>query len=278
MEVGVSGQDISDLTERVTPCGGAGSGAGRQRQMHSVAGVTTMRGSEAGRNRSPGLGTGAGLEGSAALADDSLRDELVAIDGVAEAEVDDSTDAPAGVRVRLDSDADARLVGMEVQRVLAAHGLRSRITSGEGEESVSTPPVPPTIPPPPPIPPPLVVPGGAGPVKHPSPVAAGLVSVGVEESAAGVSVRVTGGDGRTETRASGPSDGEVSEAVVEAVAALAGFGTMRVVSITVAPANGSEVVTVVVAREDESKAAGAAVVEATRAWAVGRATWAALRD
>jgi len=237
-----------------------------------------MRGGEAGRIRSLGLGKGAGLEGSAALADDSLRDELEAIDGVAEAEVDDSTDAPAGVRVRLDSDADARLVGMEVQRVLAAHGLRSRITSGEGEESAATAPAPPTIPPPPPIPPPLVAPGGADPVKPAAPAAGGLASVGVEESAAGVSVRVTGGDGRIETRASGPSDVEVSETVVEAVAAVAGSGSLRVVSITVAPANGSEVVTVVVAREDESKTAGAAVVEATRAWAVGRATWAALRD
>jgi hypothetical protein len=229
------------------------------------------------------------------LAANSLREELLALDGVAEAEVDESADSPSGVRVRLEPDADARIVGIEVQRVLAAHGLRSKITDDEAADQPQPPPPvgleepdgspatigTPPIPPPPLTPPPAPPPAGAGePTAAPSvrrrPT--GLRSIAVEESAEGISVIATAADGRIETRRSTPSEEEMAEAVVLAVAALAGAGDIRVVSVAPAPANGSEVVTVVVAYEDGSKSAGAAVVDATRGWAVGRAAWSAMAD
>lgn len=226
------------------------------------------------------------------MAAKSLRDELLALDGVAEAEVDDSAHSPSGVRVRLEPDADARLVGIEVQRVLAAHGLRSKITGDDddsdqpqppppvGEEAGADPFAPPPIPPPPLTPPPTAPPPEAGkpPVAPTAPRRySGLGSIAVEESAEGVAVIATAADGRTSTQRSAPSEEGMAEAVVLAVAVLAGAGDIRVVSVTPAPANGSEVVTVVVAYEDGSKSAGAAVVDATRAWAVGRAAWSAMQ-
>ena len=72
------------------------------------------------------------------MASDALRAELMSVPGVASAEVDlTDASAPAGVRVRLTADADARRVGAEVQRVLASHGMRSRFADAE------TPPAPP---------------------------------------------------------------------------------------------------------------------------------------
>lgn len=217
----------------------------------------------------------------------------MALDGVAEAEVDESAETPSGVRVRLEPDADARLVGIEVQRVLAAHGLRSKISGDEDGEPLPPPPVPGgeegatppempvipiPIPPPPPTPPPTSPPGAPETAAARPRRFSGLAAVAVEESAEGVAVIATADDGRTATQRSGPSEEGLSEAVVLAVGTLAGAGALRVVSVAPAPANGSEVVTVVVAFEDGTKSAGAAVVEATRAWAVGRAAWAALRD
>ena len=61
------------------------------------------------------------------MAAESLRDELLAVPGVAEAEVDESGTNPSGVRVRLAPEADAQAVGIEVQRILASHGMRSRV-------------------------------------------------------------------------------------------------------------------------------------------------------
>jgi hypothetical protein len=81
----------------------------------------------------------------------------MAIPGVAEAEVDEKGESPSGVRVRLEPDAEARAVGAEVQRVLADHGMRSRIT---GEEPVAAPePAPPLVPTLPSEPPPFPEPG-----------------------------------------------------------------------------------------------------------------------
>jgi hypothetical protein len=69
---------------------------------------------------------------SATVASDSLRAELMAVPGVASAEVavGEGTN-PAGVKVKLTPDADARRVGAEVQRILAVHGMRSRFSESE---------------------------------------------------------------------------------------------------------------------------------------------------
>ncbi|MFH1104427.1 MAG: hypothetical protein V1757_05735, partial [Actinomycetota bacterium] len=148
---------------------------------------------------------------------ESLRDELLSVVGVASAEVDADDDTPSGVRVRLLPDADANRVGLEVQRVLASHGMRSRVAS---DESVAAPVVdlapPDVVPPRPVVPPPLPEPAV---VVEPPPPEAGtkspfappqesgdrpvLASVAFEESAAGVTITAVAADGRRFSRRAG---------------------------------------------------------------------------
>jgi hypothetical protein len=58
----------------------------------------------------------------------TLQEELLAIPGIAGAEIEGERDHPQGVRVQLAAGADADHVGREVQRVLAAHGMRSQLS------------------------------------------------------------------------------------------------------------------------------------------------------
>ena len=53
----------------------------------------------------------------------SLRDDLLDIPGVEGAEVDGSSDAPAGLRIRIAEGADQEAVGGAIRRVLSSHGL-----------------------------------------------------------------------------------------------------------------------------------------------------------
>lgn len=53
----------------------------------------------------------------------SLRDDLLGIPGVEGAEVEGSTDAPAGLRIRIAEGADQQAVGGAIRRVLGSHGL-----------------------------------------------------------------------------------------------------------------------------------------------------------
>ncbi len=249
--------------------------------------------------------------------------------GVAEVDVDEAADSPSGVRVRLEADADARLVGAEVQRVLAAHGLRSRITAQDDQqpapssdadpaetaapalepapapvpepgpvselppvpEIVPVPEPPPPIPepasfqPPPPLPPPPLTPPPVAPI--PEPVAApaieaasadsDLAAVSVEESRDGVSVTARAADGRTVTQRAEPSEQGLLEAAVAAVAMLAEGTPPGVISITPIDAGGPQAFAVVLERADGSKVAGAAIAEVGAGFAIGRATWTALR-
>ena len=64
----------------------------------------------------------------------NLREHLLAIEGIAAADLDGDHVNPAGVRVRLAPGADADAVGREVQRVLAEHGMRSHMTEPSPEE------------------------------------------------------------------------------------------------------------------------------------------------
>lgn len=61
----------------------------------------------------------------------NLREELLALDGIAAAELDGDHTTPSGVRVRLAPGADPDAVGRDVQRILAAHGMRSHMTDAE---------------------------------------------------------------------------------------------------------------------------------------------------
>jgi hypothetical protein len=211
-----------------------------------------------------------GQRRKSAVASESLREELLALPGVAEAEVDEQGDAPSGVRVRLLPDADARAVGAEVQRVLAAHGMRSRLTS-EGESE--PPPAPLTgagepLPEPPQAPPPEV-PGPPG--------RAGLAALTVEESGGGVAVTVATDDGRSATERAESTEQAMFRAVVAAVGAVAEGRPPVPLLITRATADGSEAMTVILEREDGTRVAGAALTRASAAFAVARAAWVALR-
>ncbi|MBU1227373.1 MAG: hypothetical protein KJ698_09225 [Actinobacteria bacterium] len=260
------------------------------------------------------------------MAAESLREELMGLAGVADVEVDEGADSPSGVRVRLEPDADARLIGVEVQRILASHGLRSRITAQDEHQPVPATapepliepaprpvpvveaapqpepapepvpaPVPPTPPPPivepapfpaplippPPLTPPPVAPVSAPPTAPPSREPAadspGLASISVEESRDGVSVTATATDGRTSTQHGEATEGGMYEAAVAAVGILADGSPPGLISITPLDAGEAQAIAVVLERADGSKAAGAAIVKVGAAYAVGRATWSALR-
>jgi len=216
------------------------------------------------------------------VASESLREELLALPGVAEAEVDEHGDSPSGVRVRLLPDADARAVGAEVQRVLAEHGMRSRLTSGDREGPPSGGPVAAADPfaPPPmmaagePLPEPPTAPPPDAPAAVPG---VRLTALAVEESAGGVTVTVTSSDGRTATERAESTEQSLFEAVVAAVGTLADGRAPVPLLITRATAAGSEAMTVILEREDGTRVAGAALTRASASYAVARASWVALQ-
>jgi hypothetical protein len=198
------------------------------------------------------------------VAAQSLRDELLALPGVAEVELDGEGSAPAGVRIRLAVDADPDGVGLEVQRVLAAHGMRSRVDGS----AVAPPPLPLVVP----APPPEEVATAAAAAGLP----ATLQSVRIEESASAVAVTVTAGDGRQVTRDAQWSEEGMAAAAIEAVGLLLQGALPRVLAVDWLEANGSRVVTVVLDSAAGARGAGAAVVRVSRAFAVARAAWSAL--
>lgn len=197
----------------------------------------------------------------------SLRDELLAVAGVAEVELDGEAGSPAGVKIRLEAGADAERVGVEVQRVLAGHGMRSRVDAGA---LPPTPPLPAVAPAPPPEEAAVAAPPAAPGAQ------AGLRSVRVEESATGLEVTVTGLDGRQATRRAPASEDGLTAAVVEAVGVLVTGSTPRLVSVDWTTANGSQVVTLVLEVPGGLKGAGAGLVRASRGYALARAAWSAL--
>lgn len=250
------------------------------------------------------------------MASDSLRDELMALPGIADAEVDAEDGSPSGVRVRLQPDADPQVIGAMVQRVLASHGMRSRVAGDHDDLApvVSLPFAPGAVPPRPEAPPPT--PEAIAPARpssdppraddtggEPSPVAEipergpedaeppavkarddsgtgrTLAALAYEEAADGVTVTAVAEDGqRFSRRASAITDEAVAAAIVAAVGALAEGRPQRLLWVSAATVEGSEVVTVVVEKTDGARVAGAAIVRAAKAYAVARAAFVALRS
>jgi hypothetical protein len=204
------------------------------------------------------------VKGAGVVAARSLREQLLALPGVAEAEVDGDDTAPAGVRIRLAPEAQAEMVGREVQRVLTTWGVRSRL-GGEAAAAV----------------PPLFEPA-AEKEAAPPPAAASpggrLQSVILEEGPAGVQVTVVGSDGRRATGRGEASEEGLESAIIAAVGRLAEGEEPRVLSVEWVEVDGSRVVTVVLEGAGGRRGAGAAVVRASRSYAVGRAAWTALTD
>ena len=197
----------------------------------------------------------------------SLQDDLLRIPGIEAAELEGDAEPPDGVRVRLGAGVDADAVGDEIRGVLAAHGLRSELsagaaadvreTTGGGARASSAPPPPVPI---------TAVPG----------VTSSLASIGVIESRDGVMVEATDSDGRRSVVRARSEPRSLDEAVVRAVAQLMSWEPAPLaISTSEHETDGSTVVTVVL-EMGRLRVAGSAVVDGGRAYAVGRAVWAAL--
>jgi hypothetical protein len=216
------------------------------------------------------------------MAGHGLHEELMSLRGVIGAEVDPNGEAgPAGVRVRLAPGADARGVGVEIQRVLASYGLRSRVAEDEifvASDAAAAPP-----------------PEDADDVARPaagehaetatpSPETRraatgvpGLASLVVEETMDAVTVTATTTDGRRFSERGEASDAGLARAVVAVVGVLVDGRPSRLLSMSTSEAEGSAILTVLIERAGGARAAGAAVVRAGVPYAVARATWSCLR-
>ncbi|MEN8112948.1 MAG: hypothetical protein ABFS21_01060 [Actinomycetota bacterium] len=200
-----------------------------------------------------------------------LRDDLLSLPGVEGADLDGDSTAPSGVRVRLAPGVDAAVVGDEVQRVLALHGLRSEVEVG------------------PPAPPAAAPVSGDRADDRPTPAAleplsdAGarpehdvLDAVSITEGRDGVVVEAHAGETHAHLTAAGPIGPALDQAIVSAVAELLGTRTDPLVhSVDSRDLDGVTVLTVVIEEAGE-RLVGSAAVEGGRAYALGRAVWAAL--
>ena len=234
----------------------------------------------------------------------SLREDLLAIDGVEGADVDGANDAPSGLRIRIAQDASQTLVGQAIRRVLSDHGLGTDTTlPGEASARVLSPDISmasvseiasetadktsvATL---------LAVDGNvedevidlveqdrlpresASPDESPELVIARIERVSVQEGRRGILITVETTDGRVETVIARTADGGVERAVVLAAARLAAPGAPDplIVEIEERRVEGVDIVMIVLDR-DGHMAAGSAVVAAGSAFALGRATWAAI--
>jgi hypothetical protein len=182
-----------------------------------------------------------------------LREDLLSVPGVERADLDGDAMSPAGVRVHLAEGVDAAVVGEEVQRVLSLHGLRSEVGQGSlvrspaDSQAVRSAPAEPT-----------------------------LTAVRVTEGRDGVTVEAVSGDLTVSVGAAGAAGPALDQAVVSAVVELAGATSIPLVrSVDVRDVGDTSVVTVVI-DEDGDRLVGSSIVEGGRAYAVGRAAWAAL--
>ena len=199
-----------------------------------------------------------------------LQNELLAVPGVAGAEVD-SEQGVAGVRVQLSDDADAEAVGTAVRRILSEHGMRP--VSPEPDSGTDGPPPPPGAPGSVVAFPLVGKPKGADAEVVREPVIEG---VAVEETPEGVSVSIRSTDGRRVSKLLESGIAGMDEAVVSAVSELLGRSDARFVGASEEILGDTSVATVVVEVEG-SPVAGAAVQLGGRAFAVAAATWEALR-
>ena len=208
----------------------------------------------------------------------AVEEALLEVAGVAEASVEFSDGAPVGVRVVLEAGADEKIVASSVRDVLTSHGLRSRLAPRRGKlEPISPPPPPGSS-----GPRPLVVPIADEEVGDLADAedheAYGPVEVSVAEALDPVQVTVFDASGNRSVRTSRLASGAVHQAIGAAVAALVDPDgpVPTVVMVDFQSASGIEFVTVVLEPIAGELVAGAAVVKATREFAVAQAAWRAL--
>ncbi len=216
-----------------------------------------------------------------------LRDELLSLPGVERADLDGAGPSPTGIRVRLGAGVDPILVGEQVRRVLAAHGLRSEVVGGSADvvqlptESAAvtiddTDPIPVVSDPPTTAAAPPVHRDDRAPAvsEVPSDVGTALDAVAVVEGREGTTITVSGSGGAASVRAASASRPAVDQAVVSAVARLAGGAPPLIRSIDERDIGDTTVATVVVDAGGE-RLVGSAVVGGGWSYALGRAAWAA---
>lgn len=239
----------------------------------------------------------------------SLQDDLLAIDGVEHAEVDGDGSSPSGLRIRVSHDADQRLVGESIRRVLSAHGLGTdtqlpgepSVTGDTPESAVAMASVseiaaqaaPATVSTLEAVddsrdegqasyepllePPHRSSATDTGPPGTTRPARVTIEKVAVEEGRDGIVITVVASDGQSETELARSTDGGVEHAVVLAASRLASPGAPDpiVIEIEERRVEGVDIVMIVLDDNGVVKA-GSAVVGAGQAFALGRATWAAM--
>lgn len=212
---------------------------------------------------------------------DDLRRALSAIDGVERSEVDLVDDGPLGIRVQLARDADRAAVADAVQRLLEAHGLRSRVAPDRRAPGPEIPPDPPEAPR---RPAPVPGPGQGPPLREPSvpqvlsPGGSGIEVVTVSETVAGVVVSVVAVGGRTAVRRGRRTEQGLREAIIAAVGELVDPEAPPAGLRGLEHSNAVAAMTVYLEGVDGVVRVGASVVAAGDPFAFAQAVWAALHS
>lgn len=223
------------------------------------------------------------------MSTDELRAALLAVPGIASAEVTERPGDTPIVRLWLDGSRPGEVVQHDVDDVIAGEGFRrkeepvdpdavgepadgaegKRMGLGRGLETL------------------IPVAERSAPPAHFQEVAvmeattAGvqLAKVAIEESAAGVLVRVEDSAGGSWAAEVGEGDSALQDSVISAVAGLFGItGGARLVAIDERLVGDTQVVSVLLERSSGRRYAGAAVVEGGRPYTIGRAAYSAFRD
>ena len=206
----------------------------------------------------------------------TLRDDLLSLPGVEQAEIDGDSATPAGVRVRLSPGVDPAAIGEEIRRVLSMHGQRQEndVVSAAEQSAASTPRESGVAEP--------LDDGGGVQRREPegaqpaAPIGEGLEWVSVTEGREGITVTAGAQSAKASGRTAGPSGPAIDQAVVSVVAELVGAASIPLVrSLDERELAGTPVVTIVL-EESGRQLVGSAVVAGGRAYAVGRAVWTAL--
>jgi hypothetical protein len=209
-----------------------------------------------------------------------LHDELIAIEGVAQAEVEIVDDGSPSVRLQVEPGADRRRVGGLVQQILAKHGLKSRLAPERANAELPAAPEPPSNPESAPVEP---QPEPSAPEEvNPAPAVEvrRLTSVGVDESRRGVVVTVRDDRGGSVRAVGRPGRAALRDAVAASVFELVGEGGAppSIVAIHRAVEGEKQMITVVLDRGAGDLSVGSAFVIVGWEYAFGRAVWAALTN
>jgi hypothetical protein len=206
-----------------------------------------------------------------------LQGEVLAVPGIAAAEVEARPDQGPFVRVWLDGTRDAAAVAADVRRVLDKAGYGTEEGAGSGPAAAT----------------PLDGRNGRRsglgrglealipPAEPAQTVVAAegrrLDMIAVEETASGTVVRAIDNAGKAAV-APVPLGNGLNAAVTATVAGLLGLGEPpRLEAVEVRDLASSPVLMVVIATSDGRRASGSAIVEAGMPFTLGRAVWAAIQ-